>query len=556
MRSKKRSAALVAAIFILSTFAIPGLAAPTETVVSASSFRPESGAFTVNVALPADAAVSAVHFPAWSRPDQSDIVWHEAAPANGRWSAEIQIREHGWNVGPYVVHCYATAADGSLNLLGGTAVLTGLPKGGTLSVAASGGDAYAVLLREAGLPKDAPVSFRVLASDGSEAATRDAVPVGSMFAAQIPAASLRGPGPWTVQACFGPQKSVLAGTNLEGTLPQKPLYIDSVDGGQGTFRVVADTRAQPDVQGVRAAVWAQQDQSDLLWLPMERSGNCWVAAADVEMFGHAFGLYTVHAYAQYADGSFSLLDGITEDIEPANYLCHTENEDGTYTLRILGTQPAQAPLRTAVWSAVYGQDDLTWYEMAPRDADAWHLDVDPKDYLSGRTLKASVYSGDHLLATLSFPKAVSDVGRTSLAAQQRLQQNAEEVYAKVGTDLHEVYKYVRDSFSYVSRDGHVVPPEGYTREEWYAVEGLETFHGNCYTFASSFYELAKRLGYDVEYVEGEVPSVSGKWIGHGFVLLTVDGSTYICDPVFEHSSTTGRNYYMQPVEKPRTTYRW
>ncbi|MBD5559037.1 MAG: hypothetical protein HDQ87_01560 [Clostridia bacterium] len=552
---KRLLAETLAVVSLVCLVCGSALASPERTAVEVSPFESSQGTICVTADVPG--RPQAVWFPAWTQADQSDLVWHPAVLADGRWTAEIALQDHGWQTGLYTVHCYAQSADGSMTLVGGTSAQAEIPAGAVLTVsAAAGGSAHNAILTGAQIPAGSPVTFRLVAADGREAARVTPFAVGTIYAARITDAAAGLDGIYTLQAGIGSTVLASAPVEISGVKGSR-LYIENIDGHAGTFQIVADVRSRnAEVIGARAAVWTQPDQSDLQWLNMEPAGDRWVVRANVRDFGRTFGTYTVHVYSQLSSGVEALVDGTQTVIEADSYVYSTVQDDGRYTLNVLGADPALDTVAVEVWSSIYGTDDLARYEMTRIGDTDWQLEVDPAAHPDGRTLAYRVYGGEAMLGSGAVPEPEAYIGNTSLAAEERLQRNAEEVYAKAGTDLHKVYKYVRDSLSYVSRDGHVVPPEGYTRQQWYAVEGLETFHGNCYTFASSFYELAKRLGYDVQYIEGQVPSVSGNWIGHGFVLLTVDGQTYICDPVFEHSSTTGRNYYMQPIEKPRTTYRW
>ena len=104
--------------------------------------------------------------------------------------------------------------------------------------------------------------------------------------------------------------------------------------------------------------------------------------------------------------------------------------------------------------------------------------------------------------------------------------------------------------TYQRINGHVTPPAGYTREQWYAVMGLESHQGNCYCYAAAFAYLARHLGYNAEYVEGSVPKRSGGYTPHGWVVIN---GAYICDPEAQ-AEIGGANFYMQPINSPVMNY--
>lgn len=327
----------------------------------------------------------------------------------------------------------------------------------------------------------------------------------------------------------------------------------AADGQTGMFTCIATASAgAAEVISMRAAIWRAADQSDLQWTQLHREAGFWVSdPLDVQSFG-GFGSFTVHAYATLENGIDALAAGSQQEMVPKNYL--TAGRTGTrhYGVSILGPS-ATDNLRAAVWSAADGQNDLIWYPASQSEDDSWSVDVISTNHKNSGTYMAHFYAGNELLGGTSFEVDPADM---LTPAEARIVSGCEKVVSRVGTDLHANYLWVVRNFSYTRRSGHLKPPSGYTREQWYAVEGLETQNGNCYTFAATFCELAKYLGYDARYVEGAVYGVGQKWWPHGFVFITIDGSTYICDPELQFASSAGRNLYMQPISSPRATYRW
>lgn len=152
---------------------------------------------------------------------------------------------------------------------------------------------------------------------------------------------------------------------------------------------------------------------------------------------------------------------------------------------------------------------------------------------------------------MSGPGANADYFRTMTEAELRIYNSVQYVYSVAGRDLYACYNWVVNNVSYRSP----VPmnmPQGYTKEQWYAIQAFENRSGNCYCYAAAFYWLAKYLGYDAQYVEGKVNMHGGGFGPHGWVMI---GGKYICDPEAQHD--IGRyNFYMQPVERPVLQYRW
>lgn len=144
---------------------------------------------------------------------------------------------------------------------------------------------------------------------------------------------------------------------------------------------------------------------------------------------------------------------------------------------------------------------------------------------------------------------------TGTEAQIRVANHVNSVYNQVGRDLYSCYMWVANNVSYLRLPNPLEPPAGYTRAEWYSIQAFENRQGNCYCFAAAFYFLAKGLGYDAEFIEGRVKLRSGGYNLHGWVVIHLDGASYICDP--ESTRDIGKyNFYMQPVSSPVLQYEW
>ena len=137
------------------------------------------------------------------------------------------------------------------------------------------------------------------------------------------------------------------------------------------------------------------------------------------------------------------------------------------------------------------------------------------------------------------PGANSGYYVTMSAAQQRVNSGIQKVYNQVGRNLYSCYTWCVNNIRYASLGSGV--PSGYTNTQWFALYGLENHYGDCRTYAATFYQLAKGLGYNARYVYGYVPSVGGGMIDHAWVEIDMSGTTYVFDTDFQYE--TGRNGY-------------
>lgn len=120
--------------------------------------------------------------------------------------------------------------------------------------------------------------------------------------------------------------------------------------------------------------------------------------------------------------------------------------------------------------------------------------------------------------------------------KERYERAIDTVVSGGGSTLSGCYNWVVNNLIYEKLPDPMSPPAGYTREEGYAMHGVENRRGNCYCFAAAFAGAAKRLGYDATFIEGTVRLRSGVVCRHGWVEIKMDGTTYICDPEqdYEH----------------------
>lgn len=92
--------------------------------------------------------------------------------------------------------------------------------------------------------------------------------------------------------------------------------------------------------------------------------------------------------------------------------------------------------------------------------------------------------------------------------------------------LKACFDYLSNNFSYLRDDSAFY--DGWQIDYAYTI--LSTGKGNCYKFASAFAFIARELGYDASVIVGQVTSVSGGFIPHGWVEIKVNKNVYVYDP--------------------------
>lgn len=112
----------------------------------------------------------------------------------------------------------------------------------------------------------------------------------------------------------------------------------------------------------------------------------------------------------------------------------------------------------------------------------------------------------------------------------KAEQYAYDTLNKIGWNLRAAYNWAAE-MPYYRMSQDVVPP-GTDPTQWYAEFGFENYTGNCYVMASTFYYMARLLGYDVHRVNGYVPISLTAYNPHGWCEIDMNGTAYVFDPNF------------------------
>ena len=244
-----------------------------------------------------------------------------------------------------------------------------------------------------------------------------------------------------------------------------------------------------------------------------------------------------------------------------NFVFSRDLGDGRFEVGIKNpTIPAGvgAEVIFATWSERSNQGDLVW-RRGTAYGNLWTVIIPAWEHRYWGTFITHVHArhvdGAHIgLGQTSFHVPESAMIRP---AERRIRNHTDNVINSVGPCLSNVFWWTVNNISWSRLPIHVTPPYGYTRAEYYAVIGFERRTGNCFVFAATFYKLAKALGYDARYVEGQVGTTGGGFVPHGWVKINIGGNTYIFDPESQRSlGGRGLNFFRQPINRPTLNYRW
>ena len=139
----------------------------------------------------------------------------------------------------------------------------------------------------------------------------------------------------------------------------------------------------------------------------------------------------------------------------------------------------------------------------------------------------------------SYYNIASDGVLTAVSEAQGL---AAKALDQVGWNLYAAFKYSA-GLSYMENYHANIPDAGIKGEcveaDALACYGFKNGKGDSYVMASTFYEMAKILGYDVYYVKGSVPLKGGNSLAQGWCEIVKDGTAYVCDPYFYYEENRG-----------------
>lgn len=228
-----------------------------------------------------------------------------------------------------------------------------------------------------------------------------------------------------------------------------------------------------------------------------------------------------------------------------------ETGDFTVTVSNITASDDVKKVEVALWRDA-NQGDIYWYPAVAQGNGIYTI----KGNVINHKLHFGLYQAQAYVTLtngLRIPAGTQSGTIEGSEAQIRISQHVNDVYDQVGHDLYACYKWVVNNVSYKKLPIPVEPKEGYTADQWYAVLAFENHQGNCFCYAGAFYQLAKGLGYNAKYVEGKVAMAAGGYGPHGWVEITKDGATYICDPDMQDEAPR-YNFYMQPANSPVIKY--
>lgn len=339
--------------------------------------------------------VTGVWFPAWSASNgQDDLVWYSASQnQNGDWTVEIPLSSHK-DYGTYNVHCYLQRGTGCQYVEGKTVKVSKVTA--KVSAAATGDPSGSFRIELTGLNapdavKNIDVAVWSTANGQDDLVWYSARQNGSSWYVDVNTYDHNyDEGSYTIHAYVRDTLGnyyVCGNTKTTVTVDRsKESLTGKWNPAAGTMEIqLSGAYTGRNVTEVLFAVWSKTGgQDDLVWYsaPQNADGS-W--GLTIPLSNHSgTGDYYIHCYRRTAN-SLTFEKQYTARVEPCYTTISTQTTDASSgSFRINLTNPtvpdAVKQIDVAVWSEIYGQDDLIW-TTATRDGDSWYADVDTGEHL-------------------------------------------------------------------------------------------------------------------------------------------------------------------------------
>nr|WP_283811201.1 RICIN domain-containing protein [Enterococcus larvae] len=224
------------------------------------------------------------------------------------------------------------------------------------------------------------------------------------------------------------------------------------------------------------------------------------------------------------------LDGLNK----INYVRTTILSSTTARVSVFNSSANASSMKFPTWSDTKGQDDIKWLNGSKSYDGSWSVVVNSTDFRDGGKYNTHVYAnGSNYLGATSY---------TLKKNRTALQQSAYNVLNSVGWDLKKAFDWTRNTIGYQTST-YPAANAGAAFANEHASRGFNQRKGNCYTYASTFYYLAKELGYDAHVVVGKVVQNSGTLGDHGWVEIDINGTTYVFDAELGRPAYGGKYPY-------------
>lgn len=389
--------------------------------VEISNQNNSNGTFDVQLYTDrSESNISEVIVPVWTTPNQSDIYWYRAnRQSDGSYKVTVDIKNHQYHYGNYIVHTYVKDEKGTMNFIEGKAIQVEA-SWGAFAQSSTGREDSVHLTLDSVYTQGAEekIEFAVWSAEGGQDDIYwyQASSNGNNYSADVMLYNHKSTGKYYAHAYLKDKNGnmhFLEGISFEvKSLPKETVEIQNQNNQKGTFDVrIYLSRSQSDIDEVIVPVWTTANQSDICWYRASRQWDgSYKVTVDVKNHQYNFGRYIVHTYVKDKSGNMNFIEGVDAFVEcsAGNFVQESLGRDDILrlTLNSVNTQNAEEKIEFAVWSAERGQDDIYWYQASSK-GNNYSADIMLYNHKSTGTYYAHAYlkdknGGMHLLKELNF----------------------------------------------------------------------------------------------------------------------------------------------------------
>ncbi len=344
--------------------------------------------------------LKSISFPVWSdRDGQDDLIWYTATKEkDGSYQATIDIKDHRYDGGDYIIHAYGRDSYDKLNFLGASSVsmtvkameankITTKTNGdGNITARVSG------ITAPYGLKKILfPVWTNANGQDDLTWYTASKESDGTYQASINVKDHHYEKGSYNIH-CYGidsyDKLNFLGHKSLDVDL--NPMSADQVFARVSGRKIIANVSAITAPEGLRDVyfpTWSEKNgQDDIKWYKgIKQSDNSYQITINTADHNNEAGKYLVHCYGSNQAGHLSLLGHTTATITytpaSAKGLSVQINQNiAIVKLEGLNTPNGLKEILIPSWSEKNGQDDLKWYKASKQDDGSYQVLVDAKNH--------------------------------------------------------------------------------------------------------------------------------------------------------------------------------
>lgn len=380
-----------------------------------------------------ESMIKNIMIPVWSDENgQNDLIWYEAQKDNnGFYYADIDIKNHDYEIGNYSIHVYITDITGYQYFAGSTSCSLGMTAG-SLDIQEVTASKIKVSLTGIHVPGGiSQVMFPVWSEKNGqddliwyEARKVD----DTTYMCEIDLRKHKGMGTYNIHAYVKNKKGVQSFVTSTSYVTKMPavhtVTIEDLDCEAGRFRVrVSDIENEDLIDAILVPVWSEDNQSDLVWYEAKKSlfGNDYTVDVDIKNHKYNVAEYNVDCYIRDISGDMEGIVSKKCDMKPQIDSIDISDKNGEEKIFQIKVNRVQVPagekeVSVAVWGENNGQNDLIWYTMKKQGDGSYIAETEIDDHKETGTYQVHVYCKTKGGQMIMLGKTTFDVSATPMFA--------------------------------------------------------------------------------------------------------------------------------------------